>query len=157
MTYCCQIWGHSPTYTFIDKIQVFQNNALRLITFAPEFRDHVTHLYIKLKLLKVKDLITLKNLLLIHDYFNRKLPTSFDNYFILHKDKHLYEMDDIRSTQIPEKYKDFLFTESQMQPQVNPIPGQLYKPRFETVRYGRDSLTVSAINSWNHLNINFIN
>ena len=39
-----------------------------------------------------------------------------------------------------------------MQPQQNPVPGQLYRPEYETVRYGRDSLKLSAIMSWNHLN-----
>ena len=152
MTYGCEIWGHSPTNTFINKIQVLQNNAIRLITFASDFRDHVSPLYVKLKLLKIKDMITLKNLLFIHDYFNGKLPESFNEYFILDKDKHLYEIEDIRPTQIPEKLNDFILTEPNMQPQESPIPGQLYIPDYETIRYGRDSLKVSAINSWNYLN-----
>ena len=44
-----------------------------------------------------------------------------------------------------------------MQPQENPIPGKLYKPEYETVRYGRDSLKITAINYWNHLNRKFYN
>ena len=129
-----------------------QNNALRLITFASDFLDHVTPLYIELKLLKIKDLIILKNLLLIHDYFNKKLPESFQNYFILDKDKHLYNMEDIRPTHVPDKFHDYILTEQNMQPQQNPVPGQLYRPEYETVRYGRDSLKISSINSWNNLN-----
>ena len=152
MIYGCQIWGHSPSNIYIDKVHVLQNNALRLITFAPDFRDHVTPLYIKLKLLKIKDLIILKSLLLIHDYFNKKLPISFNEYFILDKEKLLYKMEDIRATQIPEKFKDYIFTEQNMHPQENPFPGQLFKPDYESVRYGRDSLKISAINSWNYLN-----
>ena len=152
MMYGCQVWGHSPTNTYINKIQVLQNNALRLITFMSDYRDHVSPLYIKLKLLKIKDIITLKNLLFIHDFFNKKLPESFDNYFILDKDKHLYETEDIRPTQIPEKFKDYVFTEANMHPQESPIPGQLYKPENETVKYGRGSFKVSSVTSWNHLN-----
>ena len=71
MTYGCQVWGHSPTNTYIDKIQVLQNNALRLISFAPDYKDHTTPIFKKLNLLKIKDLITLKNVLLIHDFFNK--------------------------------------------------------------------------------------
>ena len=56
--------------THINKIQKLQNNALRLITFAPNFRDHITPLYADLNLLKIKDLISLKNMFLIRDYFN---------------------------------------------------------------------------------------
>ena len=152
MTYQCQIWGHSPTNAYINKIQVLQNNALRLITFASDLRDHVTPIYIELKLLKIKDLIILKNLLLIHDYFNNKLPTSFENYFIFDKDKHLYQMEDIRSTKIPEKFNDYILMVQNMQPQQNPVPGQLYRPEYETVRYGRDSLKISSIDLWNNLN-----
>ena len=94
----------------------------------------------------------MKNLLLIHDYFNNKLPASFGNYFIFDKDKHLYLVEDIRPTKIPDKFNDFIMSEQNMQPQQHPIPGQLYRPEYETVRYGRDSLKISAINSWNHLN-----
>ena len=69
--------------------------------------------------------------------------TDIDGYFILHKDKHLYEIEDIRSTQIPDKFNEYVPTEPNMQPQENPIPGQLYKPERETVKYGRDSLNLS--------------
>ena len=122
MTYGCQIWGHSPTNTYINKINVLKNNALRLITFPSDFRDHVTPLYIQLKLLKIKDLIILKNLLLIHDYFNKELPESFQNYFILDKDKHLYQMEDIRPTHIPDKFNDYILKVQNMQPQQIPNP-----------------------------------
>ena len=77
MLYGCQIWGQTDT-KFVKKIQTLQNNALRLITFAESFYDHVTHIYRELKLLKFRDLVTLKNLLFVHDYFNQKLPASFD-------------------------------------------------------------------------------
>ena len=36
------IWGQSFNNTHINKIQTLQNNALRIITFCPDFRDHVT-------------------------------------------------------------------------------------------------------------------
>ena len=45
MTYGCQIWGQSFSNTQINKIQKLQNNALRLIIFAPNHRDHITPLY----------------------------------------------------------------------------------------------------------------
>ena len=43
MTYRCQIWGQSFNNTHINKIQTLQNNALIIITFCPDFRDHATH------------------------------------------------------------------------------------------------------------------
>ena len=60
MTYGCQIWGQSFHNTHINKIQILQNNALRLITFAPDFRDHVTPIYLAQNMLMIKDLISLK-------------------------------------------------------------------------------------------------
>ncbi len=69
MTYGCQIWGQTYNNTHINKIQTLQNNALRLICFASDFRDHITPTYVNLSFLKIKDLISQKNLLLIHDYF----------------------------------------------------------------------------------------
>ena len=83
MTYGCQIWGQSFTDTYMNKIQVLQNNAMRLISFADNFRDHVSPIYQNYNLLKIKDLISLKNMLLIHDYFKNKLPNSFNGYFTI--------------------------------------------------------------------------
>ena len=94
----------------------------------------------------------MKNLLFIHDYFNGRLPESFNDLFILDKDKLMYKTDDIRPSQIPKKFNDYVLTEINMQPQETPIPGQLYKPEYESIRYGRNSLKYSAITSWNHLN-----
>ena len=48
------------------------------MTYAPNFRDHIKPTYLEHNLLKIKDLISLKNCLLIHYYFNHKLPSSFD-------------------------------------------------------------------------------
>ena len=42
---------------------------------------HVTPYYHSLKILKLKDSITLTNCLLVHDYINKKLPSSFDGFF----------------------------------------------------------------------------
>ena len=89
-TYGCQVWGQSDS-KFVKKIQVLQNNALRLITFAESFRYHVSHLYKKLNILKFRDYVSLQNLLFIHDYFNDKLPECFNGYFTLLRDAHDHE------------------------------------------------------------------
>ena len=44
MVYGCQVFGQTEN-KFVKKIQVLQNNALRLITFADSFRDHVSHTF----------------------------------------------------------------------------------------------------------------
>ena len=82
MLYGCQIWGQTDTKSF-NKIKILQNNAIRLITFAESFYDHVTPIYKELKLLKLRDMVTLNNFLLIYDYFNKNLPISFTNFFYI--------------------------------------------------------------------------
>ena len=124
MLYGCQIWGQIDT-KFVKKIQTLQNNALRLITFAESFYDHVTHIYRELKLLKLRDLVTLKNLLFVHDYFNQKLPASFGGYFTQSRD--MYSHGTRHANQ-----------------------GQLFVPDTDSVRYGRNSIKLKTILSWNH-------
>ena len=79
MTYGCQIWGQSFNNTHVNKIQTLQSNALRIMTFCSDFRDHVTPIYAAEIILKIIDLISLKNLLLIHDYFRDKLVMTIIN------------------------------------------------------------------------------
>ena len=129
MIYGCQIWGQNNTPSF-NKIQVNQNNALRLVSFAPSFRDHVTPIYHSYKLLKLRDYVTLQNLLLVHDFFNNNLPDSFSHYFTL-----LSTMHDHGTR--------------------GAIRGQLWAPNIETVRYGRNSIKNQAILAWNHFLMQF--
>ncbi len=127
MTYGCQIWGQSYTNSHINKVQTLQNNALRLITFAPSFRDHVTQIYHEQGILKIKDHITLLNTKLVHDYLNNNLPLSFDNFFILDRDARQYDENNVRPTKVPQKFANFVFPDQNLQPQDNTIPGQLFK------------------------------
>ena len=129
MLYGCQIWGQSDN-KFFNKIKVLQNNALRLITFSDSFHDHVTPLYIKLTLLKLRDIVSLNNYLLIHDYFNEKLPECFSGFFNLAKDTHPHNT-------------------------RNAASGNLFIPDSDSVRYGRNSIKISSILSWNNFIKNF--
>ena len=125
MIYGCQTWGLvSNKYT--QKIQTLQNKALRLISFADTRtpHPHTTDIYKNLKLLKLTDLITLKNILFIHDFFNNKLPESFENYFQLSKDMHGHNT---RNASIC----------------------HIFTPQIETVRFGHKSFKMKAISSWN--------
>ena len=92
MLYGCQTWGLTDN-KYINKIQTLQNRALRLVTFADSPSSsyhHMSPIYKDLKLLKFRDLVTLKNLLFVHDYFNKKLPESFAGYFIRSSDMHTH-------------------------------------------------------------------
>ena len=124
LIYGCQVWGLTDTNSF-KKIQTLQNNALRLISFAESFRDHITPTYHDWNLLKIRDLVTLKNILFVHDFFNNKLPESFAGYFKLSSDMHSHGT---RSA----------------------IQNQLFLPCVTSTAYGRKSFKITTILSWNH-------
>ena len=79
-----------------------------------------------LNILKLKDNITLKNCLLLHDFINKKLPTSFSNYFTTCDDLHTIKT-------------------------RNASKGHIFIPDVDTVTFGRKSIKHQAILSWNYL------
>ena len=105
-------------------IKINQNNALRLVSFATSFRDHVSPIYYRYELLKLRDHVTLQNLL-IHDFFNGKLPNSFKNYFTLSSDLHNHGT-------------------------RGALRGLMWAPNIHSVHYGRNSRRNQAILSWNN-------
>ena len=117
---------------YTEKIQTLQNRALRLVSFSDNSENAIRtcDLYKNLKLLKLNDLVTLKNMLFIHDYFNKNLPESFKNYFQLSKDLHGH------STR-------------------NASTCHIFVPQTESVKYGRKSFKIKAITAWNALCDNF--
>ena len=161
MTYGCQIWGHSFTETFINKIQTLQNNAMRLISFAHDFRDHVSPIYANYNLLKIKDLIDLKNILFIHDFLNNKLPVSFYGYFTMSESyQDSNEINQVHSREIrpPTRLNEYELTETDMRPQTHAnhyrfrnikIQGEIVIPNYKSKKYGRNSLKCSSVLCWN--------
>ena len=131
MIYGCQTWGLVEN-KYTKKIQTLQNRALRLVSFSDNSENAIRtcDLYKNLKLLKLNDLVTLKNMLFIHDYFNKNLPESFKNYFQLSKDLHGH------STR-------------------NASTCHIFVPQTESVKYGRKSFKMKAITAWNALCDNF--
>ena len=72
--------GHN--YLYRDKISIIQKNAVRIITLAA-FNAHNDPIFKKLKILKIKDHITLQYCLLVYDYINNKLPKPLYHILIL--------------------------------------------------------------------------
>ena len=79
LTYACQIWGQSQN-THNHRIFTLQNTALRIMTFSNS-RTSSNPLYAKLKILKLKDIIILKNCLFVYDSLNKMTPLCFHDYF----------------------------------------------------------------------------
>jgi hypothetical protein len=127
MIYGCQIWGLADD-KYTKKIQTLQNRALRLTTFADSPTSpyqHMAPIYKDLKILKFRDIVTLKNLIFVHDYLNNNLPESFAGFFTRVGDTHPHNT-------------------------RNAAQGHLYVPATGSVRFGRKSLKLKAIFSWNH-------
>ena len=161
LTYGCQIWGQSFIESYVKKIQTLQNNAMRLISFAQDIRDHVSPIYANYNLLKIKDLIELKNVLFVHDYLNNNLPDSFDGFFsVMENHDHCNEVNQAHAREIrpPARYNEYDLTETDIRPQIHAdhykfrnvnIKGTLMVPNYNTKRYGRSSLKRSSVLSWN--------
>merc|ERR1711888_314253 len=64
----------------IDKIQVLQNQLLKVLTGKP-YRYFTNKLHNELKLLKIEDLYKQAILTFVHKFQNNKLPIVFDSYF----------------------------------------------------------------------------
>ena len=110
--------------TYIDKISIIQKNALRIISFS-EFNAHTDPLFRKLKILKIKDNITLQNCLLVYDFINNKLPKFFKHTFNKLKDVHTINTRNARA-------------------------GNIYIPFLKTTRYG-----LKSIENWNYFTKHF--
>ena len=79
LTYGLSIWGNTYSSTLRPLI-ILQKKAIRIITFS-EAGDHSEPLFKKLNILKLTDLVTLHNALLMYNYHHNLLPSSFENVF----------------------------------------------------------------------------
>jgi len=128
ISYGCQIWGQYEN-KYNKKIFKLQNKAMRLISFL-HFRINPNPTYKELKILKLKDLISLQNCLFVHDFFHKDLPSCFSTYFTPVSEIHSRNT---RSAQL----------------------GCLFIPEFLTKRYGLNSITRKCIDKWNFFSKTF--
>ena len=130
MLYLQAIWHTAARYgvkminILSSKKSRLQKRAIRIITFS-NYDAHTEPLFKQLKILKIKDIITLYNCIFIHDFSKNLLPSSFNDFFTLCTDLH---ETDTRRTE-----------------------GCVFVPQVATTRYGRQSIRVSSILRWNHL------
>ena len=85
LTYGCQLWGEklkidSPLHTL-------QKKAIRLITFS-DFNAHTGPLFKELKIIKIKDIIEMQNILLAHKVISGNCPANLQNKLKLFKADH---------------------------------------------------------------------
>ena len=118
LIYGCNIWGLTSEEN-LHKVEVLQRKCLRIMTFS-DFRSHTNHLFTKLKILKVRDIIKSQQLKLVYEFLNNSLPTDLQHLFILSSDIHNYQL-----------YR------------------LLHVPRIFTSTYGNKSIKFYCANLWN--------
>ena len=123
LTYGLSIWGNTYNSTLRPLITL-QKRAIRTITFSkPD--EHSEPLFKELEILKLTDLVTLHNALLMYHYYYNLLPSSFENFFQTVASLHSY------NTRLASKSTYY----------INTIK----------TNYGKFNIRFAAVNVWNHL------
>ena len=86
LQYGITAWGNC-TKTNLKKLSTLKNKAITLISNAP-FATRTTYLYYNLELLKLEDIYKLEVGKIKHQYVNKNLPGSFDDFFISSSNVH---------------------------------------------------------------------
>ena len=79
LTYGCILWS-SATDVQLDWIRKLQKRAIRIITVS-RYNDHTSEHFRNLKILKLDDILSLQQLLFMHDFDSNRLPTSLNWLF----------------------------------------------------------------------------
>ena len=103
----------------------FTKEANKIINFQPR-NSHTSPLFKQNSILKFQDKIYLEYILFVSKSLNNLTPSVFSTWFSFSSDQHNYE------------------TSSSTQ-------GNLIKLFYKTKRYGKYSITVSAVESWNKI------
>ena len=99
--------------------------AIRIINFQPR-NFHTSYLFKQSSILKFLDKICLENILFFSKFLNNLSTSVFNTWFRFSSDQHNYE------------------TSSSIQ-------GNLTKFFYKTNKYGKYSITVSAVDVWNKI------
>ena len=122
LNYCSLVWAQN--YNVINRLVILQKKALRIMNYQPR-NSHTSPLFRKAAVLKFKDKINLENILFISKSINNLLPSLFNNWFVFSSDTH--------------KYNTSWSSDDKLQ-----------KYSYRTNTYGKNSIIISAIESWNN-------
>ena len=123
LSYCCLVWAQN--FSTIQQILIFQKKAVRIINFQPR-NFHTSPLFKQNSILNFQDKICPENILFVSKSLNNLLPSIFNTWFSFSSYQHNYE------------------TSSSTQ-------GNLMKLFYKTHRYGKYSITISAVESWDKI------
>lgn len=127
ISYAILAWG-STYKSHIQKVQIKQNQVIRLIFFAISYGENTES---ALPLLNLLDILTINNVFRLqalkftHQWHRKQLPNIFKNYFHYARDVHSY------NTRYASK-------------------NNLYKPRVRT-NIGKHAIPFMAIDYWQQL------
>ena len=123
LSYCCLVWAQNCGT--VQQIIILQKKAIRIINFQPR-NFHASPVLKQNSILKYQDKICLENILFISKSLNNLSPPIFNTWFSFSSDQHNYE--------------------SSSSAQRN-----LIKLFYKTKRYGKYSITVTAVELWNKI------
>ena len=123
LSYCCLVW--TQNCSTIQQIVILQKKAVRVIKFQPR-NSQTSHLFKQSSILKFQDKICLENTLFVSKSLNNLSTSVFNTWFSFSSDQHNYETS-------------------------NSTEGNLTKLFYSTNRYGKYSITVSVVESWNKI------
>ena len=130
LLYASQIWGQINNQT-INKLQILQNKALRILTFKPA-RTSAGPLFKECKILKLADNIKLQNFLFAYDNLKNTLPSTLKDSFITVDTVHKHNTRSVT-------YKQYKV------------------PSVRTQIYGVNSIKFKSVSFWNYINKHFHN
>ena len=121
LSYCCLVWAQN--FSTIQQTLILQKKAVRIINFQPR-NSHTSPLLKENFILKSQDEICLENIFFVSKSLNDLLPSIFNTWVSFSSDQHNYEPS-------------------------SSTHGNLMKRFYKTNRYGKYSITISPVESWN--------
>ena len=128
LSYGCQTWAQNINLN-TNRIYKLQKSATRILTFS-DFQTHSDPLFRQLNILKISEIVKLRNLILIHEALNKSCPNDIINTLNLnyHNNSH-----NTRSK----------------------TSKLLIKPYCRTSKFGINSITYQSITHWNEIQQHF--
>ncbi len=81
LQYCTSLWANSYNYSHLHKLRLLQKKAIRILSNT-DYRAHSSKLFLKLKWLKLDDIITFQLGTFMYKLKNNKLPSIIPHMFI---------------------------------------------------------------------------
>ena len=79
LNYCAAVWG-SAYHSKLQRILILQKRAVRIIDHKPRF-FHTAELFVKHNILKMPDLVTQQNIVILLAFLNNNLPSLISKLF----------------------------------------------------------------------------